>query len=591
MSFLPILNRHRDASLFILLSILQAAAWAQTAPGSSAPAGLPDPSIELRRQQEREAQDRKRLETTPEVRPTPAAVKEIERLPTGESPCLTISEINIAGDGVQSRDWSWLLDSLDGVKGDDSPFGRCLGAGSINLLLKRGQNALVAKGFITSRLLAQEQDLKTGKLTLNLVLGRIRSIRFASVDPKTTPANKAISAPVSLNALPAQPGDILNLRDIEQALENFKRVPTAEADIKIEPGAAPGESDLVIEWKQTKPVRFSASLDDSGSDTTGKRQASVTVSYDNPLGLSDLFYITLNHDAGGGEGASPKGTQGATLHYSVPYGYWNLSTTASYNTYKQTVIGAYEDYLYSGKSSNMEVKLSRIVYRDAANKTTVSGRLYRRASSNFIDDTEVEVQRRVTSGVELAAAHRIFWGTATVDGQIAYKQGLKILGALAAPEEAFNEGTSQFKMLSADLSISAPFKLAEQKFRLDSSLKLQNNLTPLIPQDRFSIGSRYSVRGFDGKTSLAAEKGLLLQNTVSWTIPAVQSELYLGIDYGKLSGPATDNLVGNSLVGSVLGVRGNFQGLSFDVFVGRPLRKPAELEVGNVYGFSLNYSF
>lgn len=598
MSFPSIFNRY--AAALFCLSALQTAVLAQTTPPASpAPAGLPDPSVELRRQQERESQDRKRLETTPEVRPTPAAVKEIERLPTGESPCLTIEQINIEGDGVQGRDWTWLLDSLAGVKGDDTPFGRCLGAGSINLLLKRGQNALVAKGFITSRLLAQEQDLKTGKLTLNLVLGRIRNIRFASADPKTAQANKAVSAsvstpispPVSLNALPAQPGDILNLRDIEQALENFKRVPTAEADIKIEPGAAPGESDLVIEWKQVKPVRFSASLDDSGSDTTGKRQASVTLSYDNPFGLNDLFYVTLNHDAGGGEGASPKGTQGATLHYSLPYGYWNLSTTASYNTYKQTVIGAYEDYLYSGKSSNMEVKLSRIVYRDAANKTTVSGRLYRRASSNFIDDTEVEVQRRVTSGVELAAAHRIFWGTATVDGQIAYKQGLKILGALAAPEEEFNEGTSQFKMLTADLSISAPFKLAEQKFRLDSSLKLQNNLTPLIPQDRFSIGSRYSVRGFDGKTSLAAEKGLFLQNTVSWTIPGVPSELYLGIDYGKLSGPATEYLVGNALVGSVLGVRGNFQGLSFDVFVGRPLRKPAELEVGNVYGFSLNYSY
>ena len=72
---------------------------------------------------------------------------------------------------------------------------------------------------------------------------------------------------------------------------------------------------------------------------------------------------------------------------------------------------------------------------------------------------------------------------------------------------------------------------------------------------------------------------------------SILSELYLGIDYGKLSGPATANLVGNSLIGTVLGVRGNFKGLSFDVFAGRPLRKPTELEVGNVYGVSLNYSF
>lgn len=55
-------------------------------------------------------------------------------------------------------------------------------------------------------------------------------------------------------ALPARPGDILNLRDIEQALENFKRVPTAEADIEIVPGEQPGESDLLIKWRQARPV-------------------------------------------------------------------------------------------------------------------------------------------------------------------------------------------------------------------------------------------------------------------------------------------------------------------------------------------------
>lgn len=579
MSSITNLSRRHGAKLIIFIYVFQTASWAQTAAPSTITTGFPDPTIELRRQQEREAQDRKRLETTTETRPPADVPKELERLPIGETPCLKIDQINIEGDGVESREWSWLLDSLYGAKGDDSPFGRCLGAGSINLLLKRGQNALIANGFITSRILAQQQDLKTGKLTLNLVLGRIRNIRFVT------------TATVSVNAMPAKSGDVLNLRDIEQALENFKRVPTAEADIKIEPSTAPGESDLVIDWKQNKIARYSLGLDDSGSDTTGKRQANATVSIDNPLGLSDLFYVSLNHDAGGGDGPSPKGTQGTTVHYSLPYGYWNLSSTASYNTYKQTVVGDYENYLYSGKSNNIELKASRVVYRDAANKTTVSGRLYRRASSNFIDDTEVEVQRRVTSGLEIAAGHRIFWGAATVDGQIAYKQGLKILGALAAPEEAFDEGTSQFKIVTADLNLSAPFKLAEQKFRFDSVFKLQHNLTPLIPQDRFVIGSRYTVRGFDGKTSLAAEKGLFLQNTLSWSIASISSELYLGIDYGKLSGPATANLVGNSLIGTVLGVRGNFKGLSFDVFAGRPLRKPTELEVGNVYGVSLNYSF
>ncbi|KAB8045943.1 ShlB/FhaC/HecB family hemolysin secretion/activation protein, partial [Janthinobacterium sp. FT14W] len=74
------------------------------------------------------------------------------------------------------------------------------------------------------------------------------------------------------NAVPARPGDLLNVRDTEQALENFKRVPTAEADIQIMPAeggnAKPGESDLQIQWKQGLPFRLALGLDDGGSRST-----------------------------------------------------------------------------------------------------------------------------------------------------------------------------------------------------------------------------------------------------------------------------------------------------------------------------------
>lgn len=566
----------------------QSSAWSQTA--------LPDPTPELRRQQEREAETRKRLETQPDVRLPEQAKAELTRLLEAEKPCYKIDAIHI--DGEDAKDFAWIQGAFTGIEKDDAPLGRCIGAQGINLLLKRGQDALIAKGYVTSRLVAQEQDLKTGQLHLTLIVGRIRDIRFktegavGSDKPDTNKAIVAVSNPTSYrNAFPGKPGDILNLRDIEQGLENFKRVPTVEADIKIEPAQALGQSDIVIEWKQSKRFRYSGSLDDTGSDTTGKYQGSATISYDNPLGLNDLFYVTLSGGVGGKEGPTPKGTQGVVAHYSVPYGYWNIGTTLSTSKYKQTVIGAYENYLYSGSSLNWEAKASNVLFRNAAHKTNFSAKLLRKGSNNYIDDTEVEVQRRITSAVELSLAHRYYWGSATVDGQIAYKQGLKILGALAAPEEAFDEGTSQYKIINLDASISTPFKLGEQNFKLDSAFKLQHNLTPLIAQDRFAIGGRYTVRGFDSKASLAAEKGFYLQNTVSWRIPKLDQEAYLGVDIGKVSGLAVEGLVGDTLAGAVLGLRGKLKGVGYDIFVGRPLRKPSELQAGSVFGFSLNYSF
>jgi hemolysin activation/secretion protein len=66
----------------------------------------------------------------------------------------------------------------------------------------------------------------------------------------------------------------LNLRDIEMALENFKPVPFADADIQIEPSSAKeagfAESDLVITYQQKIPYRASVGFNDSGSASTGK---------------------------------------------------------------------------------------------------------------------------------------------------------------------------------------------------------------------------------------------------------------------------------------------------------------------------------
>lgn len=226
--------------------------------------------------------------------------------------------------------------------------------------MQRAQNAIVTKGYVTTHVLAQPQDLSGGNLALTVVPGRIRAIRIqgATGDEVTT-------------AVPAKAGDILNLRDIEQALENFKRVPTAEADIQITPADQPDHSDLVITYQRTTPVRLSLSLDDGGSKSTARYQSSATVSWDNPLGWNDLFYFTQSHDAGGGD-PGPRGTRGYTLHYSLPYGYWTLGTTLGENRYHQTVTGLTQNYVYSGTSGNAEIKLSRLVYRDAKPAATVA---------------------------------------------------------------------------------------------------------------------------------------------------------------------------------------------------------------------------
>ena len=542
-------------------------------------------ATEKRRNQARESQLKEQQSKTPEVH-LGNTVEIKTTLPTGETRCFIIREITLQG--ADSDAFRWVLEKLAGPKNDDSPLNQCLGANGINTVLQRGQAAVMERGFVTTRVLAQPQDLSSGTLALNVLVGRIEAIRFE--------ADASLPAPTSLfTAVPTQPGAVLNLRDIEQSLENLKRVPSAEADIKITPASAPDRSDLVLSYSTKTPWRMSASLDDSGSKTTGKYQASLTASWDNPLELNDLFYLTQSHDAAGGD-PGHRGTQGSTLAYSAPLGYWLFGGTWSRSRYFQTVAGLNQDYIYSGTSENSEIKASRMVYRDTTRKTTVSLKGWQRKSNNFIDDTEVQVQRRIVGGWELGLNHKDAIGDTTVEGSLAFKRGTKDFDSIAAPEEFFNEGTSQFGLVTLDLSASHAFKIAAQSFTYRAALKVQDNTTPLTPQDRFSIGGRYSVRGFDGESGLTGERGWTLRNDWSMTLGESAHALYLGLDAGEVSGPSSQNLLGKSLSGGVIGLKGSFTGFSvsyqYDVFVGAPLYKPAGFRTAETAaGFSLNAMF
>jgi hemolysin activation/secretion protein len=536
---------------------------------------------QLRRTQEREAQQRRQRETEPDVHLQQPGQSSAALPLKDESPCFPIKRIALSGEGANG--FSWLLDYADGhaqLPQPDPVVGRCVGVQGIQIVIDRMQNALISRGFVTTRVLAGPQSLQGGDLVLTLVPGRGGEVRWA-------PGTGARGS--RWNTVPRSHGDLLNLRDIEQALENFKRVPTAEADIQIAPGTEPGTSDLVIAYQQQMPFRVSATADDSGTRSTGKFQGSTTFSCDNCWTLSDLFYITWLHDLGGRDPGA-RGTRGHIVHYSVPFGYWLAGFTQSKNRYHQTVAGANQDYLYSGNSRNTEFKLARVVHRDAVGKTTFGLKGFQRTSNNFIDDTEVEVQRRVVSGMEWSLNHRRSWKGGSLDANATFRRGTGAWGSLTAPEEQFGEGTSRMRMWLLDATVSQSFTLGGQRLQYSGEWRGQFNRTPLSPQDRFSIAGRYTVRGFDGLWVLSAEHGWLLRNEVSMPVPG-GLRAYGGVDTGHVGGPSAGTLVGTSLTGAVLGLRGQLPHLQYEVFVGKPLRKPELFRTsGHAAGFSLAMS-
>ena len=379
--------------------------------------------------------------------------------------------------------------------------------------------------------------------------GRIAAIRFAEgSDARTS---------LRCDAIPARPGDLLNLRDIEQGLENLKRVPTAEADIQIEPSTAPARARATATWSSSTRKPAAARHAEPGRQRhQGHRQhqAGATVSGDNPFGLNDLFYVNANHDAFNHSGQGTERPDGALL------GALRL-LAAGLDRLAQPLppdrAGRRTDLRLRRRNAQCRVKLSRLVYRDQRRKTTLACAASGAASRNFIDDTEIEVQRRVVGGWELGLNHREFIGDATLDATLAYKRGTGAFGALPRAGRSVRRRHLALAVSSRPNSaLNAPFTLGEQKLRYAGLWRAQWNRTPLTPQDRFAIGGRYTVRGFDGETSLLGDRGWLIRNDIGWALGESGAELYVGIDYGQVGGPSTEQLLGRHLAGGVIGLRG-----------------------------------
>jgi len=164
--------------------------------------------------------------------------------------------------------------------------------------------------------LLPQQDLSAGTLHMALVPGVIGELRFA--DPDTRGTWKS--------AFPARSGDLLNLRDLEQGLEQMKRVASQDADMQVVPTQVPGVSDVVITVKRGKPWTVVASVDNSGTHATGKWLGNLSVSLDNPLGLNDLFNVGYMQDLAFGD--RQHGTHGWNGFYSVPWSYWTATLAA-----------------------------------------------------------------------------------------------------------------------------------------------------------------------------------------------------------------------------------------------------------------------
>ena len=478
-------------------------------------------------------------------------------------------------EGEKTEKFSWLQAEIEKYQE------RKIGMQGIQMLVKQLENSLIDRGYITTRIVIPEQDLATGSLRIALLEGKINQIRMEEESDKLH----------WQNAFPAQAGDILNLRHLEQGLEQLKRIQSREVDMQIVPAEQLGMSDIVLTAKAKNPISFTTSIGDYGSEATGKRQIYNTLKIDNLLNANDILTLSFNDD--GEHQDDEKGTQGEGFSYSIPNGNWTYTLSRNNYQYHQTIWSHINKFIFSGTSEEYRFYAEKLLTRNQTSKTYLQIGINRKSSHSYVQDTEILLQRKQTTALNLGLYRRQYINQDLLDLNVSYKCGVPWLNA----QEDFAEKNSQlptthYNLWNFDATYIKPIKVGRNALQYRFTLSGQYTKDYLYAVDCMSIGNRYTVRGFDGEETLIGEKGFYIQNELSIPIEA-NHQLFLGLDYGYVTGPSTMGYSSKSLLGGVVGLRGElWKNMQYEIFVGWPLKKPDELITAKqAYGFQATYRF
>ena len=430
---------------------------------------------------------------------------------------------------------------------------RNLKLSDIEELVRKLNQKLQDKGYVTSQVVIPEQNLSGEKLVLYCTPGKLGQVVYAK-GSENLPWK---------NAFPIREGDLMNLRMLEEGLENMKRISSLDVSMKILPPNEPGFSDLELTIHSQKQVHGSLSFDDSGMKETGKNQFTTSLGFDRVFNANDVLYISNTLDTS--RDWNEKGTRSQSFSYSIPCGKNRLTISHSRNRYNQLVFSKPYDFTSSGKSQTSRVSLEHMISRSQTERRSMD-----------INDTEIPVQAMNTSALEIGFNDRIYFGRNTLYLRVAHKQGMGWFGAQKENEYP-DAPKTRYQMWLFDVDWYQPFTMGHRPATFSSSLHGQWNTkgNRLYGVDMLSIGNRYTVNGFDGEYTLMGESGWYLRNELASTIPSLHSEVYMGLDVGAVYGVSTDTLVGRTIAGATIGMRGTFSsGISYDAFISRALYKP-----------------
>jgi hemolysin activation/secretion protein len=560
------------------------------------PAAIASEQEQLQRRQQQEQQELLRareVEAAKKAQQASGAVAGAAHLPppsaAGSTGCLDLRLIQISG--VKK------LNKAKIQQQSQRAVGACTTKEALQQIQSDIQQAYIDKGYIAARVYFDFKNLAQKRLDIIVEEGFLEQIIL--LEPKTKTPQSGLGANLKkFTAFPFTHGRVLNLRSLEQGVEQMNKLSSSRATMEVIPGERAGGSVVLINNEPLPQNAFTLSYDNSGGKSTGARRVSAGFSRDNLLSLNENIY--LNASSSVGEPPAARYSRSFVAAYAMPLGYFTFSGSFNYSEYLSTTPGLWADVKSSGDSAGASASAEYTFARGRSYKTGFGAQLAFKQSKNYVEDVYIAASSRILSvgTLYLTGTYYSVWGS--FYSKLSLNRGLPLLGA--AKDSQTGAGYPRAQYSSAGLYLNYSNNISVFSYNL--SFDGQYGFDDMFGSEQMMIGSG-SVRGFKeggagGESGFIVKQDLkvFLANVLGRShnkyLDKILSGLYAGVfvDYG-CAAPKTFgggvNLAGG---GAKLGFYGKY--LTADVGLARALLRPDFIDnEGGVFyiNASLNVAF
>jgi hemolysin activation/secretion protein len=465
--------------------------------------------IQRRQQQEtqqmlraREVDAAKRAQETSARAAAPQEAQEAE--PEG---CLDIKKVSISG--VKKISHKKVKKEVT------AKIKPCMNKQDLQEIQTLVQQMYVQKGYIGARIYFDFSEVKQNVLHIVAAEGFLEEIIMETQDGR----QKGLRTKMQIwDAFPSQKGKIVNLRNIEQGLDQMNKLQSNNVTMDVRPGDKDGGSVVHIKNQKGDATQITASYDNAGSQSTGRYRGTLSLSQDNLISLNDNLFINASSTLWNNR--SLRYSHAITANLNVPLGYWTFSNSLSYSRYLTTTEGLVSSFESNGNSINNTFNIERMMMRAASYKLSMGGQLAVKKTENWLEDVLLDTSSHALTAGSFYLTGTYYSGFGSIYSKLSYNRGLSLFGSLKDIEMVPGKPSAEFDSVSLYVNYS---KDLWQKISYTMSVDAQYTKDDLFSSEQMLLGGEGTVRGFRDN-SISGEKGFYIRNDLRISAHSVLGE-------------------------------------------------------------------